>query len=273
MINNNKGNYHVLMNILLKKETNNGGYLSMIALFRAMLIEAINQDNKQLLIETCQYQKIFTDSLPKEKKPKSLSNMEFEAIYKYRNSQKSSSEYYGEIMVYILIKSILKATELSKYDYVGFLIKYLVTMYEGEKIKRIIIRLVKNNFVDIRFKNTNMTKMLLANFNLNKETIVYCLNKTILLIALQSRYVNKNDFKFPVNEYLKLLSHDMEFKRHDSLTWKYYYDKIMATKSSYGLLCLNDDEAEVKKVIYDSLEVCVFDGVQYYEYNSVQQTN
>ncbi|WP_411348011.1 hypothetical protein [Paenibacillus sp. WLX2291] len=145
--------------------------------------------------------------------------------------------------IYSIYLAAIKCIELSQYAQVGFIIKFLVTNFDGELIKEVYIKLEEGLIekeIDTNMYYENIAKLSVS-IDLNKKTIDYCFRKFSLLLYFQQRYVLQAravlDKEVKVKPYIPIFQLVV-----DTPYINYMYEKIMKSKDKYGLLYLNDKE-------------------------------
>lgn len=192
----------------------------------------------------------------------------------------SQNKQLEKQVVYILLQCLLKSIEISHYSCAGFLVKYLITNFEGKDINESLYLLKKdpNLFADNSERRKHimtkieshkdigelMPKEVAATketylsgeeyiimetqdenevkpFNMNKETFDYCLKKLVILLYGQQYYAYKNKLWFVKEENFKLeIDIETEFKKCNYSN--YIIKKVKAASGQYGLIFFDDEE-------------------------------
>ncbi|NRQ54501.1 hypothetical protein [Brevibacillus sp. HD1.4A] len=154
-------------------------------------------------------------------------------------------ESINKAIIFILFQSALKCIELPNYTSVGFLLKFVVTNFDSRLLKNVfedfVARNARNNPYLVGF---NKYIKLNGSFNFNEKTIEYCMNKLIILLLGQQKYVLKHniDFGFVPSVFI---SPDLIKCNYV----EYLIGKFEKAKSKYGLMFLEDPDFmnELKK--------------------------
>lgn len=151
--------------------------------------------------------------------------------------------------IYILLNAAIKSLEMSQYQCVGFVVKFIVSNFKSEITNKVFAQFVANNGRDNKFDDCEIGGSFgLNSFNLNNKTDRYCLEKLSFLMYGQQVYIKTNNvsIKYIPDEYIN-------FKNCIGDNIKYIYDKIIAGKAKYGLIWLNNDKFH-KRLFYEILE-------------------
>lgn len=145
-----------------------------------------------------------------------------------------------EAKVYSIFLVTIKCIELSQYAQVGFLIKFLVTNFEGSLLRKVFGQ-VKTNLINNGshlnpFYDTQSS--LGVEIAPTKQTAAYCFEKFSLLLYGQQKYVVENKvFLDRTVQVTPLIQIDRIMRK---LSYRQYlYQKILTAKDKYGLLFLN----------------------------------
>lgn len=147
-------------------------------------------------------------------------------------------------IIYLILQSILKSIELSKYPVTGFLVKYLITNYcEGSILKNTFELLRNNEGEDIYLSRTKLDgyyfSELDVDFVFNEDTIEYCMQKMALIIYTQQAFALENSLPGSSKMGQKI---DIRFVSTPSIKLEYlnYLEKkIGKAQDKFGLLSLD----------------------------------
>ncbi|MEK5318178.1 hypothetical protein NSS94_02690 [Paenibacillus sp. FSL L8-0644] len=161
----------------------------------------------------------------------------------------------NECIIYMLFQALVKTIELSHYSCTGFLIKFMVTNFKGDIIKRVysivIDNLITNKKQESPYLKNNVISNVAVSFNFNSTTIRYCFEKMSLLLYCQQKFVLRKgiliNFNNTVEPVIKISGIKFEVD--------YLVEKIKKAGDKYGLLFFSSkfvDEAGIEK---DFLEI------------------
>ncbi|MBY0213848.1 MULTISPECIES: hypothetical protein [Priestia] len=175
---------------------------------------------------------------------------------------KQKASHLKSSMILILMQCLVKSIEISQYSIIGFLIKYLVTNFNGDELNRGFFLLKRNpsSFTQVFEQDETLDKMSEDDKNLepatigiNRETFDYCCKKLCILLYAQQLYAIKNKLWFvkETKEFTEQILLKNEFLNCSFSG--YMINKVLAGTKSYGLLCLSDEK--ILRNIYEVLEV------------------
>ncbi|MBU8908463.1 hypothetical protein [Desertibacillus haloalkaliphilus] len=113
-------------------------------------------------------------------------------------SKEHGLEQYENISMLILFQCLFKSIEISHHKSTGFLVKFLVTNFDNEKLVEYYHSFLSstNPFEsDVFSFEDNYTKGE-SSFNINKRTIKYCMKKMELLLLGQQIYIDESNLDF-----------------------------------------------------------------------------
>lgn len=180
-----------------------------------------------------------------------MDNMEFEEEEKVKmigripvpilSISSDQKNQLNECVMYIFMQATLKSIELSYYSITGFMIKFIITNFNGDFVKKVYAIAIENFIKKHNMKNPYLADTRITNisigFNFNKTTLRYCFEKMSLLIYFQQRFVLHRKIKFgvevePVINLSNIISYDIE----------YLTEKLKKSGDKYGLLYFSDEE-------------------------------
>ncbi|MFE4710846.1 hypothetical protein ACFRAM_08210 [Paenibacillus sp. NPDC056722] len=214
---------------------------------KEMTVDEVNIIYKQLLILTIEKNDI-----------KSLSSLIYSLLknYKQPNSVKGISKIIplpiltsniqdsnlNECIVYLVLQSLLKSIELSHYSCTGLLIKFLITNFNGEIIKKTYGIAITNLIKKKKGENPYLAKSKISNihvsFNFNITTLRYCYEKMSILIYCEQKFVKERKIRISnnINSQPPIdifgLNYDLG----------YLFDKLNNVGMKYGLLYFDDTD-------------------------------
>jgi hypothetical protein len=218
----------------------------IVLTLRALIINSVDEDNLTHLVETCYLQKKLVDNMYK------LENLSKGNDFFSRlniSSKKRRSQNYEGMQLYVLFQAMIKATELSQYKMVGFLIKYVASNYKPDMINNVYDNVLQNEgYIDPRLHVEEFFKRLGVKFNINRETVVYCLKKVVILLRLQEMHLSR----ITVDEMISL---DIFGDGKDMFSFQYCLKKVLSVKEQYGMVSLNDERLvwELEYLIYSKV--------------------
>lgn len=148
--------------------------------------------------------------------------------------------------IHLIMKSILKSIELGHHSCTGFLIKFLVTRYEGKHIKKAVESFtsvsanLELDFTEDEQETVEQNSEQKVGFDFNPDTFEYCYYKMVILIYGQQKYAMlkqlQADKKNSVDyiDIVKLISKCNHIE--------YVLEKIKNRKSDYGLIYIQSDK-------------------------------
>lgn len=193
---------------------------NLIVVYRALIVNAIYKGDLNWLTEVCYIQKRAVDSWR-------ITTEENNVISKLQ-SENPKFQYDG-MMLFILLLAVIKATELSEYRQVGFLVKYIVSNYDATQLCKVYLKLLKNGCEDKAVKNIFFYRRLSIDFKLNKDICEYCLMKVTLLIYMQQIYRN-------IEKRIPLTIFSQAGK--NSFNLEYCERKIYSVEKEYGMIAI-----------------------------------
>lgn len=151
-------------------------------------------------------------------------------------------EKLSECIIYMVLQSLVKSTELSRYSCEGFLIKFLVTNITGELLKTIYGKAVDNLIKNKQYNNpyilSNHISNITVSYNFNESTVRYCFEKMSILIYCQQHYVHENQMN--INNSVKIRPFISVNKLNHNIP--YLFGKIKNVGDKYGMLFIKDAE-------------------------------
>lgn len=256
LISNIKGNFQIL------DQSENYAYLNygFLTVYKALIIKSVEKEDIQNLsklsynmIQMINHEKSeeFEDSIEKTERftsiirkigGKTISDVFNKVVIK--DNHKYIEEQYLKGCIYILLQSILKGIEISKYSSTGFLIKFIVTNFEDSSLSEVFGKFMENKGINNPYIiRENKYTRINTDLNYNRHTLDYCLKKLGILIFCQQKYVNKKEIKFKYipKEFIniKLIKNSSEISLH---YLNYLIEKVSLAKNKYGLLFLTDKE-------------------------------
>lgn len=149
--------------------------------------------------------------------------------------------------IIILLQSLLKSIEISRYGITGFLVKYMITNFKGDEINQAYKKLKQkpDSFTSIFEANEDNPEGLVESeiilVSLNAETFKYCCKKMIILLYGQQLFAKKEKLWFVKNEK-EYQSIDIEQEFKNCSYSSYVMKKVKSVDSKYGLLFFEDEE-------------------------------
>lgn len=231
-INNDRNTFQDIADKLLRINELDNEATDIVLTLRALIINAVDEDNLTHMVEICYLQKKFVDNISNLEK---LSNGNDFFSRVDSGSEKRRSKNYEGMQLYVLFQAMIKATELSQYKMVGFLVKYVVSNYKPDMINSVYENILRNNgYLDPRLRVEEFFKRLGVKFNINRETVVYCLKKVVILLRLQEMYL----LMMTSNMMIPL---DIFSEKKDRFSFRYCLDKVLSVREQYGMVCLYDE--------------------------------
>ncbi|MBK0009870.1 hypothetical protein IAE23_25705 [Bacillus sp. S35] len=218
----------------IQKDTSNIGGLRI---YKHLLLNSVEQGDINLLSHTAYSMKRLINQKEKTnpKVQSSWSNIVSLQPRKSSNVEKA--------IIYLILQSILKSIELSKYPVTGFLVKYLVTNYSQESVLKDTFELLKqHNGQDIYLSTEKLQgsyfSELDVDFVFNEDTIEYCMQKMGLIIYTQQVFAKENALPGwkKVGEKIDINFVSTPFIKLEYLV--YLEKKIEKAKDKFGLLSL-----------------------------------
>lgn len=150
------------------------------------------------------------------------------------------TDYLDECLLYMMFQTLLKSIELSYYSITGFLVKFIVSNFNGMLVKKVyweaIDKLIKLQKGENPYLEGNKLSNISVSFYFNSTSIRYCMEKMSILLFCQQKYIKKYrmilDTKINVDPIL-----DISGIKFDQ---EYLFHKITNVGDKYGLLFLND---------------------------------
>lgn len=225
-----------------------------LRIYKHLLLNAVEQGDINLLSHLAYSMKRLMNKGEKGKSEVEAGKTEVEVSWttgvhiKIESSESSNIE---QAIIYLILQSILKGIELSKYPVTGFLVKYLITNHShGNILKDTFAELKENNGEDIYLSRAKLEGYCFSDldvdFVFNEDTIIYCMQKMALIIYTQRVFAYENslpgwmkmgdniDIKFVLTPYIK-----PEYL-------KYLEEKISKAKDKFGLLSLEKMKEYIK---------------------------
>ncbi|MEH7574422.1 hypothetical protein, partial [Cytobacillus firmus] len=149
--------------------------------------------------------------------------------------------------IVILLQSLVKAIEISQYGTAGFLVKFMVTNFNGEDMDDAYKGLKQNHtaFTSIlEYSDDSPDKQEdneIGLVGLNIETFDYCCKKMRILLYGQQRFAKKERLWFTHNKEINNLL-DIGIDFHDCTFSHYVMKKVESASSKYGMLFFDDEE-------------------------------
>lgn len=231
-INNNRNMFQSVADKMLSVHKLDNEATDIVLTLRALIINAVDEDNLTHMIETCYLQKKLVDNIRISEKI----SKEKDFFSRVNNgSEERRSQNYEGIQLYVLFQAIIKSTELSQYKMVGFLVKYIVSNYKTDMINSVYKNVLKNRgYIDARLHEEIFFERLGVKFNINKDTVVYCLKKVVILLRLQEMYLSNISEEEMIP--LKIFAN-----KKDRFSFQYCMNKVLLVKEQYGMACLYDE--------------------------------
>lgn len=205
----------------------------IVLTLRALIINAVDEDNLTHMVETCYLQKKLIDNMSNSEESSQGKDF-FSRVNS--SSEKRRSQNYEGMQLYVLFQAMIKATELSQYKMVGFLVKYVVSNYKPDVINNVYENVLRNEgYSDHRLHVEGFFERLGVKFNINRATVFYCLKKVVILLRLQEMYLSK----IPEDEMIAL---DIFRESKDRLDFQYCLKKVLSVKEQYGMISLHDEK-------------------------------
>nr|WP_222125673.1 hypothetical protein [Paenibacillus xylanexedens] len=158
------------------------------------------------------------------------------------SSQENRSDEYNSVL-YMLFLTSIKSIELSHYAVSGFLIKFIVTNFNGGIIQKVFEVMTTNirgeKYENPYVENSPQTRID-STFNLNKKTVRYCVEKMSILLYCQQNYSYERGIKFNSKLRIKPFVNIEEVINSPYLT--YILDKLENAKDKYGLYFLKETD-------------------------------
>ncbi|WP_349407950.1 hypothetical protein [Pseudalkalibacillus sp. SCS-8] len=240
---------------LIAHEFDNRRFISendFLTLTSALFYNSIETRNLKVLTDiTNNYFKFFIKSLeqenlrkPENKIPKTKFSKRI-SVKKITNQKIHKSEDIQRKIVKIMIFGIIKSIELGHYNCAGFLIKVIIKNFDQKLLNYEITDIFKNrkNTTPDLTLSKEITSHLSINLSFSPASYKYCLQKTVLLLALQQRFVSESMKIININKqnYINL---DKFFGNEDKSYLEYLIEKVKGLQGLYGLLCLKDDNID-----------------------------
>jgi len=147
--------------------------------------------------------------------------------------------------IYVLLNAAIKSLEMSQYQCVGFVVKFIVSNFRSEITNPTFQQFITNKGRDNKFDTCEIGGSFgLNSFNLNNKTDQYCLEKLLFLLYGQQVYIKTKNISIRhiPTEYINI-------QDYIGNNIKYIYDKIIAGKDKYGMVWLNDEKFH-KRLFY-----------------------
>jgi len=214
--------------------------VKMLVCLSYALMETIEETSQQSIIE---------NELINSGDKVSISQME-NLMSKALNVHLSGTEKSVGRCIYILLNAAVKSLEMSQYQCVGFIIKFIVSNFDSKITNIAFKEFISNDGRDNKFDNCEIGSSFgLTSFNLNKKTDKYCLEKLSFLLYGQQVYIKTNNIsiRYVPSEYINItecISDNIE----------YIYNKIIAGKDKFGLIWLGNEKFH-KRLFYRILEL------------------
>jgi hypothetical protein len=215
--------------------------------YKSLIMKLIIRNNVKMLTNIV-YD--FKESI--SQKQKETKEIKIKALAQRKEVELRSS------LVVILMQCLVKSIEISHYSATGFLIKYLVTNFEGSELRKgfNVLKRNRNLFTKVLEQDKSLDGMDEGHkdfelITINKETFEYCCKKLCILLYGQQVYAEKNQLWFvkSIGHYQDKIDLAQEFY---NCTFSAYMIKKVES-ASYGLLFLKDKD--LMKDIYHILGV------------------
>ncbi|WDM33685.1 hypothetical protein J8N01_25955 [Priestia megaterium] len=226
---------------LTKQKPNIGG----IRVYKHLILNAVEQGDTKLIGHLVYSMKRLVDS--KNRGTSTQTSVAWGRIVNLVHMDSSNSINIEKVVIYLILQSVLKSVELSKYAVTGFLVKYLITNHcKGSILKETFNLLIINNGKDIflskyvlRRKGYNYSDID-VNFAFNEDTIEYCIQKMAIIIYTQQVFAKNNSLPGTSNMGQKI---DISIVSSSNPTMtpeylKYLEEKITKAKDKFGLVSL-----------------------------------
>jgi hypothetical protein len=197
------------------------------------------------------------------------SNKKLNKVLKFLNRYKNKDfmNKYLQSVVFIVLQSVLKSIELSKYNSTGFLIKFLITNFYSESKSRSLTfrntfeyftqsvqkEIDENPYID----KGSLKSRLTVSPNFNPSTRIYCLHKLALLCYGQQRFSDtmKMAWKATSTENSNREKINIASSLKDCIYIDYLFLKINRAKNKYGMIYLEDMQfmGELKEIVIFNL--------------------
>ncbi|MGM7724094.1 hypothetical protein [Metabacillus sp. Hm71] len=159
--------------------------------------------------------------------------------------------------IIILLQLLVKAIEISQYGIAGFLVKYMITNFDGKDINEA--------YKNLRQNPTSFTSILetldenvqaedeheIGLIGLNAETFDYCCKKMLILLYGQQQFAITEKLWFVKKAEYEVIDLVYEFKNCPYI--HYVMKKVLSASSQYGMLFFNDPE--IMKDIHRKLNI------------------
>lgn len=161
------------------------------------------------------------------------------------NNEESKNDL-NECILYMLMQCLVKSIEIGNYSVTGFLIKYIVTNFRWEFVKRVYGKLIETLVSSKNGNNPYLQSNELSNikvsFNFNMSTLRYCVEKMSLLLYSQQRFsIEKGAPALYKQKRFNIISvSKMKFNLN------YLEEKISKVGDKYGLLCVTSNVTDKK---------------------------
>ncbi|MEK3867025.1 hypothetical protein MHH60_26495 [Paenibacillus sp. FSL H7-0716] len=177
----------------------------------------------------------------------------------------NQDEALRECILYMMIQTLVKSVEVSHYSCTGFLIKFIVSNFNGGFIKEVYATSVDNLVRDKNHENPylkdNRNSNISASFNFNNSSLRYCFEKMSVLLYSQQRFVQY--YNIAIDKSIQIEPYINISKLQNNIN--YLYKKILKVGDKYGLLVVSD----LKFISVVKAEVINFTSV----YKSSKQHN
>lgn len=240
----------LLLHVMVKKE-----FLELyIYIYRVWIIKAIeNNDIKQEVLLSYSMMGLVEGSgfwNNKQTLDDEYKKMEM-VIANQTNEQieREKNRYVG-MCIFVLLNAAVKCIELSQYQSAGFMVKFIVSNFPEDVTNDCFFRLDQKNGHDEKFENAGEYKCIsgISSFNINYKTYKYCLQKLVLLLYCQQKYMLEKEIVIG-----NALKKKIDLKSFIGRNPEYIYKKIESARDKYGLVCLKDDAflRKIKRDIFD----------------------
>lgn len=170
----------------------------------------------------------------------------------------------------ILLQNLIKSIEISNYNIMGFMVKFLITNFSGEDINRRLLVLKKNRYaytsvLEAGEKIEGISENGVYAIKINDETFDYCFKKAYILLFAQHVYSIRSDLWY-VDKWKELGDEIKLGEEFEKCSYsEYMIDKIVAAESKYGLLFFKDNY--IMKIVYNELNLTFPEEIQDKEKN------
>lgn len=212
---------------------------STLIIYKNLILRLIIKGNVSLLTTVVyDFKKHITEGIERSKSKSS------HPIFKAIASQNQIKMKQNALI--ILLQSLVKSIEISQYGLAGFLVKYMITNFNGKDINEAYKNLRQNPSSFTSILESQNESVLIEDDNeiglvgLNEETFDYCCKKMWILLYGQQQFAVSERLWFVSEVEFEPVDLASEFK---SCSYSHYVmKKVITASSKYGLLFFENKE-------------------------------